>query len=116
MDTFTVARREEVTYPSLPFHQERGHGYPAPGRVIMILREGSGWIADKDGVTTAIGAPAVVAWHPGDWIEYGSDGSRDFNAEILWAADLPEQQRDTILKDIFRPGVAAAPHVGPVFG
>jgi hypothetical protein len=106
MDTFTVTRREAVTYPTLPFGQERGHGYPAPGPVIMILREGSGWIADRDGVTTAIAAPAVVAWHPGDWIEYGSDGSSEFSAELLWATDLPEQQRDVILMEIFRPEVA----------
>ncbi len=113
MDTFTVTRREEVTYPSLPFSQERGHGYPAPGHVIMILREGSGWITGEAGGTTAIAAPAVVAWHPGDWIEYGSDGSSEFNAEILWAADLSEYERDAVLAAIFRSGLAAAPHVDP---
>jgi hypothetical protein len=102
MDTFTVTRHEAVTYPTLPFSQERGHGYLAPGHVTMILREGSGWIADKDGVTTAIVAPAVVVWHPGDRIEYGSDGSSEFSAEILWATDLTDQERDAALADIFQ--------------
>ncbi len=106
MDTFIVTRREEVTYAPLPASQRRGQGCPAPGHVVMVLREGSGWVAGKDGVTRAIAAPAVVAWHPGDWIEYGSDGSSEFNAEILWAADLPEHERDAILADIFRPVAA----------
>jgi hypothetical protein len=102
MDTFTVTRREAVTYPVLPFGQKRGHGCRAPGHVTMILREGSGWIAGKDGATTAIAAPAVVAWHAGDWIEYGSDGSREFSAELFWATDLTEQEREAALADIFR--------------
>jgi hypothetical protein len=103
METFTITRHEEVTYRSLPFSQRRGHGYLAPGPVTMILREGSGWIAGEDGGTTLIAAPAVVAWQPGDWIEYGTDGTSEFSAEILWATDLPEQEREAILAGIFPP-------------
>lgn len=102
MDSFIVTRREEITYPPLPLTQERGHGYPAPGHVVMILREGSGWVVGEDGSPSVIAAPTVVTWHPGDWIEYGSDGSGEFKAEFFWAADLPEQDRHAVLADIFQ--------------
>ena len=40
--------------------------------------------------------------NPGDWIEYGSDGSSGFTAEILWATDLSDHERDAALAGIFR--------------
>jgi hypothetical protein len=45
----------------------------------------------------------VVAWGEGEWVEYGSDGSRSFSAELYWEAGLPADQQAAVLKEAFGP-------------
>jgi hypothetical protein len=67
----------------------------------MVLRDGSGWVKSQDGTIEMISARSVVTWDAGDWIEYGSDGSGEFEAELYWADGLPEQSRSALVAEAF---------------
>jgi len=67
----------------------------------MVLREGAGWVRTQDGAAETLAAPSVVAWEKGDRVEYGSDGSGSFRAELYWAAGLPAEQRAAALEEAF---------------
>jgi hypothetical protein len=101
MDTFSATRCETVVYSPMPSGQVRGHGFAAPGRVVLVLREGAGWVRPRDGAAEPLAAPSVVAWEKGEWVEYGSDGSRSFRAELYWEAGLPADQQAAVLKEAF---------------
>jgi hypothetical protein len=101
MDAFQVVRRESVEYSSLRPGQAGGHGFRAPGRMVMVLRDGSGWVMSQDGAPEPVVAVTVVAWDAGDWVAYGSDGSSEFKADLYWATDMPENQRAAGLSETF---------------
>jgi hypothetical protein len=86
MHAFKATRYETVAYSSMPSGQGRGHRFQAPGRVVMVLHEGSGWVRGQGGTIEVIRAKSVVTWDEGEWIEYGSDGSCEFKAELYWSA------------------------------
>lgn len=101
MQTFKVMRYEGVEYPPMQFSQIRGHGVRAPGRVIMVLQEGSGWVMRQNGVREDIAAKTVVFWDADDWMEYGSDGCDKFKAESYWSADFSEEEWAARMAEIF---------------
>jgi hypothetical protein len=103
MNIFNATRCEAVVYSPMPAAQARGHGFAAPGRVVLVLREGAGWVRTRDGATEPLTAPSVAAWDGGEWVEYGSDGSRAFSAELYWEAALPADQQAAVLKEAFGP-------------
>jgi hypothetical protein len=58
-------------------------GYRAAGPVVMVIEHGSIWVADQHGVRQRLGAPGVVMWDTGDWVQYGSDGPTELKE--YWA-------------------------------
>lgn len=81
--------------------QVQGHGLRVPGRVVMLLQQGSGWVMRQDGTREEIAAENVVIWDDGEWMEYGSDGSSEFKAEFYWAAVLSEEAWAARMSEIF---------------
>jgi hypothetical protein len=67
----------------------------------MVLREGVGWVMSQDGVPEQVAAATVVAWDAGDLVAYGTDGSSEFKADLYWATDTPEGQREADLSRAF---------------
>jgi hypothetical protein len=92
MYTFTATRTEGIEYSPMPFAQDRGHGRWASGPVVMVLRTGSGWVRDEEGTIVRVSAPSVTSWGPGDWVEYGSDASVTFKADLYWAVPPSARQ------------------------
>ena len=79
-------------------------GFHAPGRTVLVVRQGTGWAANQDTGRHALEAKSVVVYEAGDWVEYGSDGSGDaFEAELYSAADFSEDQRAARLARFFSP-------------
>jgi hypothetical protein len=103
MDAFKVVRRESVEYAPLLPSRAGGHGFRAPGRMTMVLREGCGWVMSQNGVPEPISALTVVGWDTGDWVAYGSDGTSEFKADLYWATNMPEGQRQAGLSEAFGP-------------
>ena len=78
----------------------RVHGVRAPGRIVMVVREGSGWILLPDGSRENLPATSVVIWEPGEWIEYGT-GSDAGKTESYWAEDLTEEEWRAVFAEAF---------------
>jgi hypothetical protein len=46
--------------------------FEAAGTLVMVVEDGTGWIADTHGHRVAVTAPHVAIWAPGDLVEYGT--------------------------------------------
>jgi hypothetical protein len=90
MQTFKVRLWERLESPPQgPFGGVAETGFRAPGRMVLVVREGTAWVQREDGTRETAGARSVVTYDVGDWVEYGSDGSGEaFQAELCGAAEL----------------------------
>lgn len=95
MQTFDVRHWECLeSPPQEPFGGVIEPGFQAPGRMILVVREGTAWVQREDSTRETISAKGVVMYDAGDWIEYGSDGSGDaFCAELYGAAEFSAEQQ-----------------------
>jgi hypothetical protein len=104
MQTFMAKRTDAMSYgPSPEAGEGRVHGVRAPGRIVMVVREGSGWVRRQDGSREGLTATSVVIWEPGEWVEYGSNAGEGFESESYWAEDLSEQEWKAVLAEAFGP-------------
>jgi len=76
-------------------------GRAAPGNGVLIIQDGSAWVARQDGTRAAVNAKSVVFYETGDWVEYGT--SDWFKAEEYWAASEPEGTAEARLAAAFGP-------------
>ena len=94
MQTFKVNLWERLESPQ----QEPGGetieiGFHAPGRIVLVMQEGTGWALREDGGREVLDAKSVVLYETGEWVEYGSDESGEaFRAEIYGAANFSPEQ------------------------
>jgi hypothetical protein len=90
MQTFKVKLWERLeSPPQEPFGGVVEPGFRAPGRTVLVVREGTGWVLGQGGDREALDAKTVVIYESGDWIEYASDGSgAAFEAELYAEARL----------------------------
>jgi hypothetical protein len=102
MQTFTVKRTDSQDFRARP-GKGQSHGISAPGRIVLVLREGSCWVQVEDGLRRHLSAQSVVIWEPGDWVEYGHDAGEGFGADSYWEDDLTEEEREAIFADVFGP-------------
>jgi hypothetical protein len=95
MQTFKVRHWEALeSPPQEPFGGVVETGFQAPGRVVLVVREGTAWVQREDSTRETVGAKGVVMYDAGDWIEYGSDGSGEaFQAELYGEAEFSEEQQ-----------------------
>jgi len=95
MQTFKVRRWERLeSPPQEPFGGVVEPGFQAPGRMALVVREGTAWIQREDSTRETVGAKSAVTYDAGDWIEYGSDGSGGaFQAELYGAAEFSGEQQ-----------------------
>ena len=95
MQTFKVRHWEALeSPPQEPFGGVVETGFQAPGRVVLVVREGTAWVQREDSTRETVGAKGVVMYDAGDWIEYGSDGSGGaFQAELYGAAGFSREQQ-----------------------
>ncbi len=104
MQTFKAARVEREDAPTNPHRgQWRTHGRRTPGRVVMVIQEGSCWVRRDDGSREDLTAKSVVIWEPGEWVEYGGEGGEGYQLESYWAQDLSEEEWKAIFAEAFRP-------------
>ena len=107
MQTFKVRHWECLESP--PQEPSGGviePGFQAPGRMVLVVREGTGWVQRDEGTRETVSAKSVVLYDIGDWIEYGSDGSGDaFRSELYGAAEFSgEQQAARLARFLDRAG------------
>jgi hypothetical protein len=76
-------------------------GRAAPGNGILIIQDGSAWVARQDGTRAVVNAKSVVFYDAGDWVEYGTNDW--FKAEEYWAASEPEGAAEARLAAAFGP-------------
>jgi hypothetical protein len=95
MQTFKVRHWESLESPAQePCGGVVEPGFTAPGRMVLVVREGTAWVRREDKTRESVGAKGVVMYDAGDWIEYGSDGSGGaFQAELYGAAGFPGSSR-----------------------
>jgi len=106
MQTFKAQRIEGADHPPSPWGENRRHGMRAPGRIVMVVREGSCWVHREDGSRDNLAAPSVVIWEPGDWVEYGNSAGEGGKSESYWSEDFSEQEWAAILTEAFGPGTS----------
>ena len=70
----------------------RAWGFRAPGRIALVVHEGTGWVPRQDGSRETVGAQSVVIFDTGDWFEFGTDGGGEFKADTYWEADLSDEE------------------------
>jgi len=76
-------------------------GRVAPGNGVVIIQDGSVWVAGQDGTRTAAKAKSIIFYEAGDWVEYGT--SDWFKVEEYWAASEPEGAAEARLAAVFGP-------------
>jgi hypothetical protein len=103
MQTFIAKRWDEVEYPANSWGGTRAHGIRAPGRIVMVVREGSGWVLLQDGTRENLTATSVVTWEPGEWVEYGADAGEGWKTESYWAEDLSDDEWKAVFAEAFGP-------------
>jgi hypothetical protein len=103
METFNAKRIDGVDCPPGLRHTGWAYGVRAPGRIVMVVQEGSCWVRREDGSRESLTAKSVVIWEPGDWVEYGhsTDGGK---VERYWSEDFSEQEWAAIMTEAFGPG------------
>jgi hypothetical protein len=47
-------------------------GFVASSHIVLVVEEGDGWVKRSEDDIEAFVGPHVVAWEPGEWVEYGS--------------------------------------------
>ncbi|MGH3152985.1 MAG: hypothetical protein ACRDOB_19975 [Streptosporangiaceae bacterium] len=95
MQTFKARLWERLeSPPQEPFCGVVEPGFRAPGRMVLVVRQGTAWVQREDRTRETAGARSVVMYDAGDWVEYGSDGSGEaFQAELYGAAEFSEEQQ-----------------------
>jgi hypothetical protein len=91
--------RQHQTNTGGPGAVYRALGRRAPGAGVLIVHEGTGWVAAHDGGRHSIAARSVVTWDTGDWVEYGSDDG--LTAEEYWEAAEPDGAAEARLAAFF---------------
>lgn len=94
MQTFKVNLQECLeSPPQEPFGGVIEDGFHAPGPMVLVVQQGTGWALRADGGREVLGTKAMVLYEMGEWVEYGSDGSGEaFRAEIYGAANFSQEQ------------------------
>ena len=94
MQTFKVNLWQSLESPQQePGGETTEIGFHAPGRIVLVLQEGTGWALREDGGREVLDAKSVVLYETGEWVEYGSDGSGEaFRAEIYGAENFSPEQ------------------------
>jgi len=94
VQTFKVRHWEALeSPPQEPFGGVVEPGFQAPGRMILVVREGTAWVQREDSTCETVGAKSMVTFEAGEWVEYGSDGSGEaFQAELYGAAEFSSEQ------------------------
>ena len=104
MQTFKAERVERGGSPPSPHGgQWRSQGWRAPGRVVMVIQEGSCWVRRADGSREDLTAKSVVIWEPGEWVEYGGEIVEGYKIESSWAQDLSDDEWKAIFAKAFGP-------------
>jgi hypothetical protein len=102
MQTLKIRRWDHRDRPSSPpVSGTESAGFRAPGSLVLILQDGSGWTSAEDGTRTDISAKTVVIWAAGDWVHFGCDARSVI--DTYWAADLSEQEWAARLAAVFGP-------------
>jgi hypothetical protein len=102
MDTFKARFWEGLGYQSQEPSGVAVEGFQAPGRMILVVREGTPWVQREDGTRETIEAKSVVIYDAGDWVEYGSGTT--FKAELYGAAGFSEEQQTARLNRFLGQG------------
>lgn len=110
MQTFKAKRVDEVNFAPDPRGEGRVNGLRAPGRIVMVVREGSVWVRLQDGTRENLTATSVVIWDRGDWVEYGSNTGEGCETKRYWAEDLSEEEGKAIFVEAFGPDAVADWH------
>lgn len=76
-------------------------GRVAPGNGVLIIQDGSAWVARQDGTRASANAKSIIFYEAGDWVEYGT--SDWFKVEEYWAASEPEGAAEARLAAVFGP-------------
>jgi hypothetical protein len=94
MQTFKANLWECMESPAQePFGGVIEPGFHAPGRIVLVVQQGTGWALREDGGREVLDAKSVVLYDTGEWVEYGSDGSGEaFRADIYGAANFSQEQ------------------------
>jgi hypothetical protein len=103
MQTFEVQRVEREDYPPIPGGKGQKHGIRAPGRIVMVLQEGSCWVQLQNGARENLTAKSVVIWEQGDWVEYGFGIGEGYKTESYWQGDFSDKEWKSIFADVFGP-------------
>lgn len=104
MQTFKVVRTDATDAPPRPqVSQWHAHGLRAPGRIVMVIQEGSCWVRRDDGSRENLTAKSVVIWEPGEWVEYGGEGGEGHKIESYWSQDLSEEEVKAMFAEVFGP-------------
>jgi hypothetical protein len=101
MHTFKAKRMDGVDFRPNSHGEGRVHGVPAPGRIVMMVREGPGWVLLHDGTRENLTATSVVIWEPGDWVEYGSNAGEGLKTESYREKDLSEAEWKAMSAEVF---------------
>jgi hypothetical protein len=110
MQTFTAKRTDGADFPPGGWGESRVHGLRAPGRIVMVVREGSGWVVLQNGTRENPTATSVVTWEPGEWVEYGCNAGEGWKSESYWAEDLSEEGWKAVFAEAFGPDAIADWH------
>ena len=103
MQTFKARRVEGVDHPPNPWREGQKQGVRAPGRIVMVVQEGSCWVRLQDSTRKNLTAKSVVIWEPGEWVEHGSITGEGYKTESYWAEDLSEQEWQAVFAAAFGP-------------
>jgi hypothetical protein len=103
MQTFKAAHWEHTEFGSVPGgSSSRTWGCRAPGRIVLVVQEGTGWVPGPDGSRETVESQSVAIFDTGDWFQYGSD-SGGFTVDTYWETDLPEEERKAMFAEAFDP-------------
>jgi hypothetical protein len=94
MQTFKAELWESMeSPPQEPFGGVIEPGFRAPGRIVLLVQQGTGWALRADGDREVLDVGSVVIYDTGEWVEYGSDGSGEaFRTELYGAANFSQEQ------------------------
>jgi len=101
MQTFPAKRVDEIEVPPTP---GVGVGWSrpmrAPGRIVMVVKEGSCWVRRDGGSPKELAAQSVVIWEPGEQVEYriGNEGGK---IENYWSEDFSEDEWNALYAEVF---------------
>jgi hypothetical protein len=93
--------------------EAKGGGFRAPGAGVLVVEDGTVWVALADGTRADLPAKSVVVYETDDWVEYGSDGQLPWTVRDYWAAMEPFEESQRRLHEIFGESEPAAPITRP---